>query len=114
MLLAAGVDLPGQANQQDAAKSAAFVCTINVHTPCKKARATVTNCPLSETTGWRSDPPHLLCLSPSNKQARRPENGRQYYDYRAGIVPKVAEMSSAVTGKLLVRSLLPILGGAPD
>ena len=50
----ADATLPEQANQQDAAVSAAVHCRVNVHTPCKNARAAVTNDLQLQAFGSRS------------------------------------------------------------
>src|SRR3954449_4928538 len=59
MLGATGRDLPAQANQQDAATSAAQHCRIDVHKSCKYARMAVSN---SFRSWLEAEPPHLLSL----------------------------------------------------
>src|SRR4029079_4804256 len=70
---ATGRDLPGQANQQDAAMSAAQLCRITVHISCKNARVAVPSLPRKLVGG--SNPPHLLpprFLSAAQRAKRGP------------------------------------------
>jgi hypothetical protein len=73
--LVAGKDLPGQANQQDAASGAAHFVRVNVHTPCKNARTDSDQVSLVQDSWLGVEPPTLAPIATDNIVARSASTG---------------------------------------